>query len=272
MNLAQYGQGINGDLDAWIDFNRKEAFDTPNGLDNVAPFPPKELIENTSGLTRQDHFASHGCDILQALSLASPKPLASFSDILDFGVGVGRLARLFKGFRGKYTGVDIDARHVAWVAENLDHVNAIVTTPRKPFPFAGKRFDCVISISVFTHMNENDQFFYLKELASITRPGAILMLTVHGERALHRAENEPDIFKMLAIPARSVKTTRQLFANEGFSFILQNGHLTTSEYEYGITFTPETYIRRTWNQYFDVLQVASGAIHDFQDIVVLQAR
>ena len=272
MNLAQYGQGINGDLDAWIDFNRKEAFDTPNGLDNVAPFPPKELIENTSGLTRQDHFASHGCDILQALSLASPKPLASFSDTLDFGVGVGRLARLFKGFRGKYTGVDIDARHIAWVAENLDHVNAIVTTPRKPFPFAGKRFDCVISISVFTHMNESDQFFYLKELSSITRPGAILMLTVHGERALQRAENEPDIFKMLAIPARSVKTTRQLFANEGFSFNLQNGHLTTSEYEYGITFTPEAYIRRTWNQYFDVLQVASSAIHDFQDIVVLQAR
>ena len=98
------------------------------------------------------------------------------------------------------------------------------------------------------------------------------MLTVHGERALHRAENEPDIFKMLAIPARSVKTTRQLFANEGFSFILQNGHLTTSEYEYGITFTSEAYISRTWNRYFDVLQVASGAIHDFQDIVVLRAR
>lgn len=49
MDLAQYGHGINGVLDAWIDFNRKGAFDTPNGLDIVAPFPPKELIENTSG-------------------------------------------------------------------------------------------------------------------------------------------------------------------------------------------------------------------------------
>jgi hypothetical protein len=51
-------------------------------------------MQNTSGFTRQDHFASHDCDILQALRLASPKPLASFRDIFDFGVG--RLARMFK--------------------------------------------------------------------------------------------------------------------------------------------------------------------------------
>jgi SAM-dependent methyltransferase len=272
MSLEQFRNGICGDLDAWIDFNRTGAFQTPGGLDVVAPFPPTELMQNTSGLTRQDHFASHGCDILQALRLASPKPLASFTDILDFGVGVGRLARMFKGTRGKYTGVDVDTRHVAWVSETLDYVNAIATTPRKPFPFERRRFDCVISISVFTHMNEKDQFFYLSELARITQPGATLMLTVHGERALKRAETEKEIFAMLAIPSETVEITRRLFPTKGFNFILQHGHLTSQEYDYGITFTGEDYIKREWSKYFDVVRVVSGAIHDFQDIVVLQAR
>ena len=54
MDLASYQLGISGDLDAWIDFNRSNAFHSPNGLEVVAPFPPRELIENTSGLTRQD--------------------------------------------------------------------------------------------------------------------------------------------------------------------------------------------------------------------------
>lgn len=267
-NSLLCSDGVSGDLDDWITLNRTTFQDSTT----IAPFPPTELMQNTSGLTREDHFASHGCDILQALRLASPKPLASFSDILDFGVGVGRLARLFKGFRGKYTGIDVDERHVAWVSENLDHVNGVVTIPRKQFPFVGRRFDGVISISVFTHMNENDQFFYLKELARITRPGAILMLTVHGERALHRAETEPEIFKMLDIPSEKLRLTHDLLASKGFDFILQQGHLTTPEYEYGITFTSRSYVYDRWSEYFEVLNVCSGAIHDFQDIVVLQAR
>jgi SAM-dependent methyltransferase len=209
---------------------------------------------------------------LQALSTASPVPVNGFMDILDFGVGVGRLARMFKGAPGRYTGVDVDQRHVAWVSSALDYVTGIATKPRQPLPLPDRNFDCVISISVFTHMNERDQFFYLSEIARVCKPGAHVFLTVHGDRALTRAETEQRIFDMLAVPRAGIAETRKRFPAPGFNFILQQGHLTSREYEYGITFIDATYIAREWSKHFDLLRVCPGAIHDFQDIVVLKAR
>ena len=248
MNFERYRDGIGGDIDAWIDFNRTGAFGTSGGLDLVAPFPPTTLMQNTSGLVEPADFASHGCDILQALKAASLKPLSEYGEILDFGVGVGRLARMFKGMHGNYTGIDVDKRHVAWVHSALDYVNAIATEPRQPLPFPDNKFDCVISISVFTHMNEQDQFRYLAEIARVTQPGAMVFLTMHGARALVRAETETQIFEMLSVPRAAVNTTRQLFPAPGFNFILQQGHLTSRDYDYGITFTGEDYIRREWSK------------------------
>ena len=236
----------------------------------VSPFPPPELMRNTSGLTESRDFAAHGCDIVTALKQASPRPLSSFEHILDFGIGAGRVARMFKGLRGRYTGVDVDARHVAWIA--LDHANAVVSVPRLPLPFESGQFDCVISISVFTHMSEVDQFFYLSELARVTTSKAVLLLTVHGERALVRAETEETIFAMLDVPRATISQSRKILDEKGFNFIRQQGHLTSDDYDYGISFTSERYIRGNWSKYFDVKAVIGGAIHDFQDIVVLEAR
>jgi SAM-dependent methyltransferase len=272
--------GVNSELEDWLAFNRTDAFVTPGGLEFVAPFPPPTLMLWVSGLTDARDFASHGCDIFKALSLACPTPLPAFSSILDFGVGVGRLARMFKGFRGRYAGVDVDKRHIAWVSQALDYVEAFASQPKHRLPFPDASFDCIISISVFTHMSEHDQFFYLEELARLAQPGATLLLTVHGERSLQRAEAEEKIFKMLSVPESSIPATRAAFENSGFNFIRQYRnfasslfkYLTSDRYEYGITFISEGYMREHWSKYFDIVHFYPGAIHDFQDIVVLKAR
>jgi SAM-dependent methyltransferase len=269
---ARFASGIDGHLGDWLAFNRAGAFRTPGGLDIVAPFPPAELMQNTTGLVDPEEFAAHGAHFVEALDAASPRPLRDHRDVLDFGVGVGRVARIFKGTRGCYTGVDVDARHVAWVDAELDHVDAVATVPRMPLPFDDGRFDCTISISVFTHMNETDQLFYLSELARVSRPGATLLLTVHGERALARAAREGSVFRLLEIPREEVAAVHEAFPEPGFRFVRQNGHLTSDDYEYGITFIGRTYIERVWGEHFDVVDVVAGGIHDFQDIVVLTAR
>lgn len=238
----------------------------------MAPFPPAELMQNTTGLDQNEAFADQGAHFLRILSDASPQPLGTYDAVLDFGIGVGRLARMFKGFSGRYTGVDVDARHVAWVASALDYVEAIATSPHAALPLEDGRFDCIISISVFTHLSEADHLFYLSELARVSRPGATVMLTVHGERALERANTDELIFDLLEIPEPEVEAVREVFPDPGFRFVLQNGHLTSDEYEYGISFIGRTYIERTWSRYFDVVDVLPGAIHDFQDVVVLTAR
>ncbi|MCI0468424.1 MAG: methyltransferase domain-containing protein, partial [Beijerinckiaceae bacterium] len=180
--------GVRGKLGPWLHLNEVAAFESIRASDWVAPFPPLPLMHRTSGVPNDRSFAAHGCAILRALSAASKRPLSSYQDLLDFGSGSGRLARMFKGFEGHYTGADIDADLVAWVADNLPWVKAIKTEPGKPLPFASGRFDAVVSISVFTHMDEQNQFFFLGELRRVTRAGAALFLTVSGARVLERAE------------------------------------------------------------------------------------
>ncbi|WOJ91129.1 methyltransferase domain-containing protein [Methylocapsa polymorpha] len=265
--------GIRGDLEQWLHLNEVAAFESVRARDWVAPFPPRALMHRTSGLDDVRHFGAHGADIVRALATASPRPLTDYRDLLDFGVGVGRVARLFKGFEGRYAGVDVDADNIAWVAECLPWVEAAKTEPGAALPFSDARFDAVVSVSVFTHMNEQNQLFYLEELRRVTQPGAILFLTVSGERVLARAESEPAIAAMLAAPEGGLAAARTAFnAGSGFCFLLQHGHLTSTANEYGVTFISESYVASHWSRYFDVQDIRCGAIHDFQDIVVLRRR
>ncbi|MCB4769833.1 class I SAM-dependent methyltransferase [Ancylobacter sp. Lp-2] len=262
--------GINGDLEEWLQSNL--ATQTPADRARLAPFPPAELMHNTSGLMSEQDFARHGIDLVRALAKASPRPPAQFGDLLDFGVGVGRLARLFHGYDHRYVGVDIDRRHVNWIGSSLRHVEAYHTQPAAPLPLADQSFDTVVSISVFSHLCEADQLIHLADLSRLTRPGGYLFLSVHGQRALTRALTETKIVDMLSIPTWDIERARRVFEyGSGYSFVVQAGHLTTDEHPYGITFISERYIRSVWSRWFEVVDVASGAIHDFQDIVVLKA-
>lgn len=260
-------------LDVWLRFNRSVAFESDENLANVAPFPPPDLMYNSSGCKTNKEFAVHGTDIFAALSRSSPKPLANFDRWLDFGVGVGRLARMFKGFRGRYTGVDVDPRNIGWTSEHLPWVDAVQTVPREPLPFAAATFNAVSSVSVFTHMNEEDCAFYLSELKRVCLPGAYLFLTVSGERALVRAENDEKIRTMMAIsPSELNKARKRLESGKGFYFGILNGHLTSRTYAYGNTFIGASYIMQRWSSRFRVVSLWAGGVHDFQDIVVLQRR
>ena len=186
-------------------------------LRNVAPFPPPDIMHNSSGCKTNQDFAAHGADIFAALSRSSPKPLANFDCWLDFGVGVGRLARMFKGFRGRYIGVDVDPRNIDWISRHLPWVDAVQTEPRRPLPLAAATFNAVSSVSVFTHMNEEDHAFYLSELKRVCLSGAYLFLTVCGETALVRAEKEENIRAMMAVsPNELNKARKRLESRKGF--------------------------------------------------------
>ncbi|MFG1303918.1 class I SAM-dependent methyltransferase [Xanthobacter autotrophicus] len=265
-------EGIAGDFDAWLAKNLlpPDASAPPEG---IAPFPPADLMHNTTGLTEPRDFASHGVHFMRALSKLSPTALCDFRSVLDFGVGVGRVARLFHGFQGRYVGMDVDERHIAWVDRSLTHVEGVRTWPRHRLPAPDRSFDAVISISVFSHLSEADHLFYLDELARVTVPGAVLFLSVHGERALRRAREEERIFAMLDIPADALDAAAgSLHGGRGYAFIRQNGHLTSAAYDYGITFVSQDYVRSEWAKRFEVAAIGAGALHDFQDVVILRAR
>ena len=279
-----YELGCQLPLNDWLWLNRMGAFERPDLMRFVSPSPPSELMKNVSGLEAARDFASHGADIYAALSAASPRPLTEYRHILDFGCGCGRLARMFKGHPHKVSGCDIDLRHVEWAKANLDHMQVVLSSVKPPLPFGNNEFDAIISISVFTHLSETTQDAFLADLHRICPPGGMLFLTVHGEHALERAISEPRIREMIDVPDEPFRQARDRFARGEHAFILQQGHLTTTSsvppapkiidepYEYGIAFVPEKYVRRHWVHWFDVVDFRRGAIHSFQDIIVLRAR
>jgi SAM-dependent methyltransferase len=265
--------GMRMPMENWLDLNQRLCFEHPELSKHVSPFPPPHLMQIVSGLTSQADFAAHGVTIYRAIQDASPNPLADYQSILDFGCGCGRLGRIFKGHPGKITGCDIDGRLVDWINGNLPHMMAIRTDPAAPLPFEDNSFDGVISVSVFTHLDEGAQKLYLAELERVSISGAYLFLTTHGERALTRALGEDHIFEMLGILRAELERAARGMNEGRHNFILQpTGHLTSDNYNYGITFIPEIYLRRVWSNYLDVVNIVRGGIHDFQDIVVCRKR
>jgi SAM-dependent methyltransferase len=265
--------GMRMPMEDWLDLNGRLSFERPELSRYVSPFPPPHLMHIVSALTSEADFAAHGVTIYRAIQDASPKPLADYRSILDFGCGCGRLGRMFKGHPGKVTGCDVDGRLVDWVNNNLSHMVAVRTEPAEPLPFEDDSFDGVISVSVFSHLDENTQKLYLGELQRVSASGAYLFLTTHGDRALARALNEDRIFEMLGILRADLNRAATGMNERRHNFILQpSGHLTSEHYKYGITFIPESYVRRVWTEFFDVAAIVGGAIHDFQDIVVCRKR
>lgn len=286
--MGDYSLGCKMPPDEWAHLNRVAVFDDPGLHVHVSPFPPKDLMQNTTGLTAESDFASHGADFWLAISQASPTPLSEFASILDFGCGCGRLARMFRGHPGHVAGSDIDYRHVEWCRASLPYMETKLSSVVPPIPFADNEFEAVISISIFTHLNEYSQDQFLQELARVCRPDGLLFLTIHGSRALDRTISEPAIRDMLDMREDLFQAARKDFLAGRHGFVLQQGHLTTvgkptskglitekvisDPFEYGITYIPESYLKTHWTQWFDLVDYRVGALHDFQDIVVLKPR
>jgi SAM-dependent methyltransferase len=119
----------------------------------------------------------------------------SFADVervLDFGCGCGRTLRwLMESYPAThFYGADVDADAVEWCARNLRNGVFVNSRPEPPLPFQSGYFDVVYCFSVFTHLDERMQDMWLIEIKRVLKPGGIVILTVHGERAAGTLDEE----------------------------------------------------------------------------------
>ena len=115
-------------------------------------------------------------DDLRAVAGLKPR-----SFVFDIGSGYGRLAHSlirWRGRRGRYLGMDILPKHVAWCQdhlagrsirfEHMDVQNDRYNSGGKKAPteveFAPLNADVVVLASVFTHMWPDDIVHYLKQI------------------------------------------------------------------------------------------------------------
>ncbi len=149
--------------------------------------PPALLRYRVSELIPADMFLSvgKGCAMhIETQVRAMGARLADAERVLDFGCGCGRTIRwLIEMYPlTRFYGADVDGKAIEWCARHLagefEHSN-----PEPPLPYPSSFFDVVYCFSVFTHIDERMQDLWLAELNRILKPGGILILTVHGERA-----------------------------------------------------------------------------------------
>jgi SAM-dependent methyltransferase len=169
----------------------------PDGL----PLPSKELVFLVTGQYDQNAFYENsliGIGCIKEILEKNAIKIDDFKSVLDFGCGCGRIIRHWK----KYKGTQL---------VGLDYNPVFLDFCQNAFPFAkfGKNdfdqslicknetFDFIYAISVFTHLPENLQTFWMNELERVLKPGGYIYFTTHGKsriNASHLTDADRDDF------------------------------------------------------------------------------
>jgi SAM-dependent methyltransferase len=233
------------------------------GLGGQKPVPPVELRWRVHGNFDVPTFIQVGeqCarDITAAI-LREGRRIEDFEEILDFGCGCGRILMPLRRLapHARFFGSDIDPEAIEWCARNLHWGTFAVNRYEPPLPFAEDQFDLVCSISVFTHLRPESQFLWLEELQRVTRPGGIVLLTVHGYHCWKSLS--PDAIRKMQQEGIAVIDMEDPFMK------LFSAHYSNN------TFHSREYVQKEFERYFRILAYLPLAMNRHQDVVLLQKR
>ena len=186
------------------------------------------------------------------------RPFSALGPVLDWGCGCGRIARFVARSGGQLHGADIDSANVAWCADHIRGSFAAISA-EPPTAYPDNFFDAICGISVFTHLNRHYEQLWLAELFRIARPGALLLLSVHGNVAAARAGLLEHVLS---------SDFTEGFVDVGRSYDIDE--ITRGSDYYRNVFHQPAYIAEVWGRYFEILSIEESiiVIGNHQDLVV----
>ncbi len=184
------------------------------------------------------------------------KDFDSFQNVLDFGCGCGRTLIWFASppRSPRFYGTDTDAEAISWCRDNLDFAEFSVNDALPPLEHPSEAFDLIYAISVFTHLDEDYQFRWLDEIKRVTKPGGIVLLTVHGRHGWKH------------LPREDIVDIRR----RGFKFIASNTMKGLFPEWYQNAYHTKEYVFDRCSEYFDILDYIPKGMSNRQDVVVLR--
>lgn len=191
----------------------------------------------------------------------------STAKILDWGCALGGVAlMLAEEHRTKVYCADVDPRSLRWLSQFPDHAIPVQLGYEPTLPFADNEFDIIYGISVFTHIPPQSQSDYISELARISKPGGLVLLTFTS----HWALSEENTSNMPELPAP------EKLSSEGIVFYKYPKNVLDhigfgDNYEYGRTYHSHDYIRELTSPYFEQAGIESPALA-YQDLVALRSK
>ncbi len=225
--------------------------------------PPPHLQDRVTAYAGP-FFIEHGESLLSSLEdavHAVGKDLTSFPAVLDFGCGCARVLRAYH-YRSspsqRLCGTDIDVETIDWCRANYSKMAEFtLNSDAPPMAYADETFDLVYSVSVFTHLPEDMQLTWLRELQRVTKVGGYLLLTTFNETSFEEV---------------LLEESREGAREAGFFFNDQGPTTQGLPDFYRQSYHTPAYIRSHWSEYFDVIEIRARAVDDLQDIVVCRRR
>ncbi len=220
------------------------------------PVPPGRLIylvANTEDVSWYLDTGALAARSIRAILGGNGLAIEDFGAILDFGCGVGRVTRQWADLRGPAIhGTDYNPRLARWCARRLPFARFGVNHLDRPLAHEAGTFDFIYCLSVFTHLSEAGQAFWMGELARVLAPGGHLLITTHGDHYLPMlAPDEQDRY-------RSGQAVVQKAGRQGSNDCA--------------AFHPPAYVRQALARGFDVLDmIPEGALgNPSQDLWLLR--
>jgi SAM-dependent methyltransferase len=219
------------------------------------PVPPGSLLLETGGTRDVNWYLTSGKQTADSFRHALDRigrPITSFSSVLDFGCGVGRVLRQWSKEKGPtFQGCDYNPRLVSWDRKNLP-VQVKKNELAPPLPYSAESFDLCYAVSVFTHLPEDLQEPWLREMHRVLRSNGILIVTLSGDGDLNRlTDDEQARFRSGEIVVIDGK-----YAGSNMCGV----------------YHPEAYVRTKWSHLFQIVDYcAEGAKGSpRQDLYVLE--
>ncbi|MEQ8936323.1 MAG: class I SAM-dependent methyltransferase [Amphiplicatus sp.] len=237
---AAMGLGLSALYFRFVEWRMKRGREAPPAADaDGVPIPPLELMARVVAYADWRQFLATGEATARSLDRYAAEAGINFADaarILDLGCGAGRVIRhLPKLTDAALFGVDYNPSLAGWCAKNLKgdfRRNEL----RPPLDFPEAHFDIIYLISVFTHLRIPTQREWLAEVARVTRPGGVVLVTFHDE-------NQPGLPD--TDEARTALKLDGVFIHndriEGSNFIA--------------TFQTEAFTRALMQEQFDVVRI-----------------
>jgi SAM-dependent methyltransferase len=230
------------------------------------PFPaPPASLRLGYGSDDASYVESGRQDVI-AMMDAVKKALPGWSPgslpILDLGCGAGRMLRHLHPLAAgtEVWGLDISAPHIGWLKTHLSPpFLAAVNTTLPHLPFPDGRFGLVYCGSVFTHIDDLAESWFL-EVRRVLGRGGVFYCTVHDEHTLGALRTET------GHPLAPLAARQPSLSSDSPADIVVVGSDSDAN-----VFYSGRYLRGFLGRLFNVLAVVPGA-YGYQTAWILQGR
>lgn len=269
--------------DKWFDMLLKSIKNrTVDGI-KFPDFPDDALQAQFVG-SSNEHALREGFEfyrLVKGYSEALGKPFdKQTTKFLDFGCGWGRYLRIFTKdiADNNLFGVDIDPTIIDECRKNQVPGELSRIFPDGKLPYPDAFFDCVIAYSVFTHLPEHIHNHWVREIARVTKPGCVFVLTLESIRFLDFVENLDSENPISGWHAGLSQFSSEIPAhrisyNEGkFVYLPTGGGDFRAADIYGDAVVPRVYVEQSWAELFDINDYIDDAARFWQAVLVVQRR